>query len=146
MAEAPRSSVTQPQLGQKITLADYRNVGVLLALLIGSLVYIGRLPDEPAPTPALVLGPVIAMGALMAVVWLLMVVYRNLATLRSETVSAYYVTYSGPAPADWIERPARAFNNLMQLPMLFHLLCVLMLVTQQLDRAQLAYAWMFVAL
>ena len=134
------------ELAQKITLADYRNVGVILAVFAGLLVYFGRLADEPAPSPSLVLGPVFAMGLLVAIVWLWMVVYRNLATLRGETPSAYYVAYSGPAPADWIERPARAFNNLMQLPTLFYVVCVLMLLTQHIDRAQLAYAWLFVAL
>ena len=44
-----------------------------------------------------------------------------------------------------IERPARTFNNLMQLPVLFYLVCILMMVTNTLDRAQLALAWVFVA-
>lgn len=120
-AQTPASAaLAEPPLGQKITLADYRNVGLLLAVFIGLLVYLGRLADEPAPKPSLVLGPVLAMGLLVAIVWLLMVVHRNLATLRGEAPDAYYVSYSGPVPADWIERPARAFNNLMQLPTLFY--------------------------
>jgi len=140
------SSAAQSPLGQKVTLADYRNVGLLLVVFIGLLTYFGQLANEPAPSPSLVLGPVIAMGLLIAIVWLLMVVQRTVATMRSGTASAYYVTYCGTAPADSIERPARAFNNLMQLPMLFHIICVLMFVTQHFDRAQLAYCWLFVAL
>ena len=132
--------------GQKVTLKDYGILGVVLAVFAGVLVYFGRLPDEPAPSPTLVLGPVFAMGTLIAIVWLVLVVFRNLATLRGETPSAYYIAYKGPAPADWIERPARVFNNLMQLPTLFFVVCVLMLVTQHVDRVQLAYAWVFVAL
>ena len=34
----------------------------------------------------------------------------------------------------------------MQLPTLFYVVCTLMLVTGHVDRAQLAYAWLFVAL
>jgi hypothetical protein len=92
------------------------------------------------------LGPVFAMVLIVAIVALLMIVSRNLATLRGQVQTRYYLAYSGPSPADWIERPARAFNNLMQLPTLFYVVCTLMLVTQHLDRAQLAYAWLFVAL
>lgn len=146
MAQPPSSlpgAAAEP--GQEITFADYRNVGLLFAAFAGSLVYFGRFGGE-STRPNLVLGPVIAMASVVAVVWVLMVIFRNLATLRGETPSAYYVTYSGPTPADWIERPARAFNNLMQLPTLFYVVCVLMLVTAHFDRAQLAYAWIFVAL
>jgi hypothetical protein len=140
-AAAPQAS-SEP----KVSLSDYRNGGVVFSALVLLLVYLGRLPDEPAPRPGLVLGPVIAMVIVVALVWLLMVVQRNLATLRGQAPASYYLTYSGQAPADWIERPARTFNNLMQLPTLFYVVCILMLVTQHVDRAQLAYAWLFVAL
>jgi hypothetical protein len=86
------------------------------------------------------------MVLVVALVGLLMVAIRNLATMRGQVSPRYYLAYSGPAPDDWIERPARTFDNLMQLPTLFYVVCLFILITGQLDRAQLAYAWLFVAL
>lgn len=144
-------SVAAPQAARaaaepKVTLADYRNGALLFSGLTVLLVYLGRLAEQPTPKASAVLGPVFAMVGWVAVIWLLMVVFRNVATLRGQATPQYYLTYNGPAPADWIERPARTFDNLMQLPTLFYLVCTLMLVTGQIDRAQLAYAWVFVAL
>jgi hypothetical protein len=130
----------------KVTLSDYRNVGLLFAAFGVLLAYIAKLAEPPAPDPNLLLGPVFALVALVLVVWLLMVVVRNVATIRGLAPPRYYEAYTGPVPEDWIERPARTFNNLMQVPTLFYVVCTLMLVTQHSDRAQLAYAWLFVAL
>lgn len=141
-----QTSVATPQSEPTVTLADYRNVGILIAALVGFLVCVPSIAPGPAPSPKLILGPVFAMVLVVAVVALLMVTSRNLATLRGQVAPSYYLAYSGPEPADWIERPARAFNNLMQLPVLFYVACTLMLITEHVDRAQLAYAWIFVAL
>lgn len=131
-----------------VTLTDYRNVGFVFTAFIALLLALPRLVDRtsPPPEPSVILGPVFAMVLLVALVALLMIGARNLATLRGQVATRYYLRFSGPEPADWIERPARAFNNLMQLPTLFYLACTLMLVTQHVDRAQLAYTWLFVAL
>jgi len=141
-----QTSVAAPHTEPTVTLAVYRNVGILFAAFIGLLVVVPSVASGPVAKPSLVLGPVFAMVLVVAVVALLMVTLRNLATLRGQVSAAYYLAYSGPAPKDWIERPARAFNNLMQLPVLFYVVCTLMLVTGQVDRAQLAYAWLFVGL
>jgi hypothetical protein len=67
--------------------------------------------------------------------------------LRGLARGDYYLDYA-PAklPPDWIERPARTFNNLMQLPALFYVVCLLMLATGVVDRPQIIMAWVFVAL
>jgi hypothetical protein len=141
-----QTSVTAPHAEPTVALKDYRNVGLLFAAFIGLLLLVPRIAAGPTDKPALILGPVFVMVLVVALVALLMVSTRNLATLRGQVAARYYLAYSGPQPADWIERPARVFNNLMQLPTLFYVVCTLMLVTGQLDRAQLAYAWLFVAL
>lgn len=142
-----QTSVAVPSSEPEVTLADYRNVGLAFAAYFAVLAYLPRwVAAGPAPAAVKVLGPVFAMVMLVAVVALMMITSRNLATLRGQVSPRYYLAYSGPAPEDWIERPARAFNNLMQLPTLFYVVCVSMLVTQQMDRTQLAYAWLFVAL
>ena len=135
-----------PSSAAQVAPADYRNVGLLFAALGALLWWLPRWLEPSAPNPSWILGPVFAMVLLVAIVALLMVGTRNLATLRGQAKPQYYLAYSGPAPEDWVERPARVFNNLMQLPVLFYLVCVLMLITAQVDRVQLAYAWLFVAL
>jgi hypothetical protein len=129
-----------------VTLADYGRVGALIAIFVGFLVYLAGLADGPVAKPELILGPVFGLVGLLAFVWLLMVLVRNWATFRGLASPGYYLTYAGQQPQDWIERPARTFNNLLQLPTLFYVICALMLITGQLDRAQLAYAWTFVAM
>src|SRR5262249_47318891 len=41
---------------------------------------------------------------------------------------------------------ARTFNNLMQAPGLFYVVCLLMLITKRADVAQIELAWTFVVL
>lgn len=80
--------------------------------------------------PFALLAPLIALVGLTGVVWLLMFVVRNLAVVRGAATVRYYQAYSeSEAPLEWIERPARAFMNLLELPVLFYVLCLLMLVT-----------------
>jgi len=140
------ASTSEPVADVRVTWADYGRVGALLSVFGVLLTYLSGLASEPAPRAEQILGPLLAMVALVACVWLAMAVVRNYATLRGLCSPKYYLTYTSTAPADWIERPARTFNNLMQMPTLFYAICTLLLVTRQLDRAQLAYAWLFVAL
>ena len=142
---APQAAPPEPT-EPKVTLRDYREVSIMFVAFIVLLFLLPQLVDPARPAPSLVLGPVFAMVLVVAIVALLMVGLRNVAALRGQVATHYYLTYSGPSPADWIERPARAFNNLMQLPTLFYVVCVLILITGRVDRAQLAYAWVFVAL
>ena len=96
-------------------------------------------------SPVELIRPVVALVALTGVVWALMVVVRNAAVLRGAASIGYYRGYTGAAPPEWIERPARAFMNLLEVPVLFYLVCVLMLVTQRFDSTQVTLAWTFVA-
>jgi hypothetical protein len=96
-------------------------------------------------TPDALIAPVVALAALTAVVWLSMVVVRNLAVQQGKASVSYYRGYSGKEPAEWIERPARAFMNLLEVPVLFYVVCLLMITTQRFDQTQVSLAWLFVA-
>ena len=89
--------------------------------------------------------PVVALVALTALVWLAMVATRLTAVSRGAAPARYYRGYSGDPPPEWVERPARAFMNLLEVPILFYVVCVLMLVTGTADATQVALAWSFVA-
>jgi hypothetical protein len=96
--------------------------------------------------PETLLQPVFALVALTGLVWLTMVVVRNLAVARGQASVRFYRAYVGDTPPEWVERPARAFMNLLEVPVLFYLVCVLMLVTGKWDGTQVVLAWVFVAI
>jgi hypothetical protein len=102
--------------------------------------------EQASPNPAELIRPIVALVALTGIVWVLMVVVRNTAVFRGTASIGYYRGYTGNAPPEWIERPARAFMNLLEVPVLFYLVCVLMLVTQRFDSTQVGLAWTFVAI
>lgn len=101
--------------------------------------------EQASLSPTELIRPIVAVVALTGIVWVLMVVVRNTAVFRGVASIGYYRGYSGNAPPEWIERPARAFMNLLEVPILFYLVCMLMLVTQRFDATQVGLAWAFVA-
>src|SRR5262245_30152270 len=120
-----------------ITLAF---AALLVAIVRGSLWV------PAAASPHQLRAPIIALVALTGVVWVLMFAYRQVAVARGAASIRYYKRFdAADAPPEWIERPARAFMNLLEVPVLFYLVCVLMLVTGGFDPIQLTLAWVFVA-
>lgn len=100
--------------------------------------------DAPAD-PHELLPPMFAMFGLTALVWALMGSFRQAAVFMRKASPKYYGDFRSDPPPDWVERPARAFNNLMQAPMLLYVAAILMLITPWADRAQIHLAWLFVA-
>src|SRR5262245_3372228 len=118
-------NVTQPTVasvgvGKAIGWGDYARVGSIFVVFGAALVALGY-ADAAMPRRELLLRPMFAMLGLTAIVWVLMIGFRNGAILRGLASPAYYVAYNAAPPPDWIERPARTFNNLMQVPVLFYL-------------------------
>jgi hypothetical protein len=145
-ASTPRPSTSAASaVDTPPSLADYARVSVGLTLFAGWLTWVVQRPEAPSMRPSELLAPMLALVALVGLVWLAAVVFRNYAILSGLISGNYYRRFDGELPPDWIERPARTFNNLMQVPPLFYLLCVLMLQTGRLDAAQLLLAWTFVA-
>jgi hypothetical protein len=95
--------------------------------------------------PRALLRPMFALVVLTAVVWLAMLLARNISVAIGKVAMRYYQNYRDDAPPEWIERPARTFMNLLEVPVLFYVACLLMLSTQSCDAAQVALAWIFVA-
>ena len=120
-------------------------VGASLLAFVAILVATVRLPSTFDATQVALIQPIVALVTITAVVWCLMVVYRNLAFARGLASERYFQTYTSDAPREWVERPARAYMNLLELPILFYAVCSLMLATDHLDGTQVALAWLFVA-
>jgi hypothetical protein len=129
----------------KVRLADYYRVSAILVAYSVGLVFITRITPSGVPSPVRLIPPVASLAALTGVVWVLMVIVRNATILRGITNASYYVNYVSDPPPEWVERPARLFNNLFQAPVLFYVICVLMMLTGRVDEAQIALAWVYVA-
>ncbi|HVQ62606.1 MAG TPA: MAPEG family protein [Burkholderiales bacterium] len=126
------------------TGAAYLMIVALLAGFAAILAaVVGAAPARAAP--AELIRPVVALVALTAIVALLMGVFRNVAVIRGVVPARYFRGFTADQPAEWVERPARAYMNLLELPVLFYVVCLLMLTTGRFDSVQVALAWVFVA-
>ncbi len=128
--------------------ATYLLVGVILAAFVAVLVAVVRTTSAPdynvQGAAAALIQPVVALVALTAIVCLMMVVYRNVALIRGTASERYFRTFTADKPVEWVERPTRTYMNLLELPVLFYLVCLLMLTTGRFDSVQVSLAWVFV--
>jgi len=128
--------------------ATYLLVGVILAAFVAVLVAVVQTTSAPAHiaqgAAAALIQPVIALVVLTAIVGLMMVVYRNAAVIRGTASARYFRTFTADQPAEWVERPTRTYMNLLELPVLFYVVCLLMLTTGRFDPVQVSLAWLFV--
>jgi hypothetical protein len=128
-------------------LRQYGLIAALLAAYLFLLWFVmTTAPVVAEQTPRLLVQPILALFALTAIVWLLMFVFRNVAVARGIASIGYYKAYGDGAPPEWVERPARTFMNLLEVPVLFYVVCILMLQTGAWDGVQVSLAWLFVAL
>lgn len=123
---------------------EYFAVVMVICIGVALIVRAWNLPNVPAD-PQGIVAPMIAMFTLTAAVWLLMVIYRNGAVLLGAVTVRYFRDCSADAPPEWIERPTRTFNNLMQAPTLFYVVALLMIVLRKIDASQVSLAWIYVA-
>jgi hypothetical protein len=126
--------------------ATYLLLGVVLAAFVAVLVAIVRTTPAPAHVDqaAALIQAMVALVVLTAIVFVMMVVYRNAATIRGIASLRYFRTFTADHPAEWVERPARTYMNLLELPVLFYVACLLMLATGGIDAVQVSLAWVFV--
>lgn len=122
-------------------------LGLLGGFVIGLVLLIQNPPFKATSDDSLwVIWPLLWLIGLTGLVWVLMAIFRNYAVIRGAAKLQYFRSYASQAPEEWVERPARAFKNLLELPLLFYLLCLLILQTGSLDSVQLSLAWLFVGL
>lgn len=125
-------------------VTDYSIIGCILVLFIAVLVYVTQSTPTTVATAQSIIRPIFALVVVTAVVWFAMLIFRNVAVLRGSASIKYFEGFSKDIPPEWIERPARTYKNLLELPVLFYLVCVLMLITGEMDEVQVALAWVFV--
>jgi hypothetical protein len=124
--------------------ATYLLVGVILTAFVAVLVAVVRTASVHIVQGAALIQPVVALVVLTAIVGLMMVVYRNVAVIRGTASARYFRTFTADQPAEWVERPTRTYMNLLELPVLFYVVCLLMLTTGRFDSVQVSLACIFV--
>jgi hypothetical protein len=128
--------------------ATYLLLGAIFAAFVAMLVAVVWTAPASAKVvqgpPEALIQPVVALVVLTAIVTLMMVLYRNTALIRRAVSLRYFQTFTVDQPAEWVERPARTYMNLLELPVLFYVVCLFMLTTGRFDSVQVSLAWVFV--
>ncbi len=96
--------------------------------------------------PASILQPVAALAALTFVV-LLVIPFKRFSAARQGRVTARDFKYgeSANVPGD-VSIPNRNLMNLLEMPVLFYVACIVFYVTRTADAAALTLAWLYFAL
>jgi hypothetical protein len=92
-----------------------------------------------------ILYPVFAMFALTMIVGLRMGYTRYTAVRGKRVDPGYYELYQGQEPAE-LRKLSRHYSNLLEIPPLFYVVCVIAYVTGQQGALLLSLAWLYVLL
>lgn len=95
--------------------------------------------------PAL-LYPMFALAAWTLLVLLLIPIARARSARRREIVIDDFKFGESPAVPPAVSIPNRNYMNLLELPMLFYVVCIVLYVTAGASTAAIALAWAFVVL
>jgi hypothetical protein len=71
---------------------------------------------------------------------------RLISVRRKQINPKYYVLLSGDTPPDYVQKIGRNFANLLEFPVLFYLLAVLVITLEINNALLLNLAWLYVAL
>ena len=88
--------------------------------------------------------PMFAMFALTAVVLVILFRSRIRAIRAKDVKQSYFKIYQGEVEPEYSAKPARHFTNLFEAPVLFYVVCLAAMVTQQADRTLEVLAWLYV--
>jgi len=93
-----------------------------------------------------ILYPMVALAGLTFVVLLLIPIARFRAAWRGQVTAADFRYGESPNVPGQVSLPNRNLMNLLELPVLFYVVCLAFYVTGKLDAAALYLAWAYVGL
>lgn len=93
-----------------------------------------------------ILHPVFALAAWTGLVLMFIPVVRIRAARRRQVVADDFKYGESTSVPPEVSIPNRNYMNLLELPVLFYVVCLLMFVTRGTSAAALALAWAYVAL
>jgi len=91
-----------------------------------------------------ILFPVFALAALTFSVALWMARLRFKAVKLGDLDRRYYKLNRGWEAPEYLVKVSRNFENLLEIPVLFYVVALMVYVTKQVDCVHLAMAWMYV--
>ncbi len=97
-------------------------------------------------TAATIVAPMCAYTLLLFGIWALLGYVRISGALRGAISDEYLRVGVGPRPADKIVDVHHHFSNQFEVPVLFYLGCIAVVVTDSIDGASVTLAWSFVGL
>lgn len=96
---------------------------------------------------ASILAPVLAMVLLTFIVWVYMFV-RRIGFIQGNEITPEQLAVPGAlaelSPPE-VSNPSDNFQNLLEMPVLFYVLALILFATNRVDGIHLAAAWVFVA-
>ena len=93
-----------------------------------------------------VIYPMFALVVLTFVIGFSTGISRLISAKKGHVDRRYFKLLSGYAPPDYIVQLSRNFSNLLEVPVLFYALCIIILVLGINNSLMIGFAWAFVAL
>ena len=93
----------------------------------------------------LILYPVFALVFLTFAIGVWMARLRFAAVIKGDISAKYFRLNRGGKVPEYLAKVTHNFDNLLQVPVLFYTICILLYVTNHVEPAQLLLAWLFVA-
>ncbi len=90
--------------------------------------------------------PLAAMATLTFGVGILMIRLRFLAVRRGEINPRYFLLNRGSKVPDYLAQVEQNYHNLLELPLLFYTVSILLFLTSKVDVIYLALAWSYVGM
>ena len=92
----------------------------------------------------LILLPVFGLAALTFGIGIRLAILRFTAVKRGDLSPRYFAINRGGEIPEYLAKVSNNYNNLLELPVLFYVVSVLLYVTNQVEPAQIILAWVFV--
>ena len=92
----------------------------------------------------LILFPVFALAALTFGIGIRLARLRFAAVKRGDLSPRYFAINRGAEVPEYLAKVSNNYNNLLELPVLFYVVSVLLYVTNGVEPAQIILAWVFV--
>ncbi len=91
-----------------------------------------------------ILLPVFALGGFTFFISLWMAKLRFKAIKQGDLNRRYYELNRGYEPPDYLVKVSRNFENLLEIPVLFYVVALMIYITKQTDFIYLSLAWLYV--
>ncbi|QWF71578.1 MAPEG family protein [Methylomonas paludis] len=91
-----------------------------------------------------ILLPVFALGGFTFFISLWMAKLRFKAVKQGDLNRRYYELNRGYEPPDYLVKVSRNFENLLEIPVLFYVVALMIYITKQTDFIYLSLAWLYV--